>query len=41
MSEMTEGIERIFASPELTKDEYISKYGEGYKSLYLLRKDIW
>lgn len=34
-------IEKIFCAPTLTKTEYNAKYGEGYKTLYLLRKDIF
>ena len=34
-------IDRIFCEPKFSKDEYISKYGDGYSNLYLLRKDIW
>jgi len=34
-------IDRIFCKPEFSKDEYISKHGVGYSSLFLLRRDIY
>ncbi len=33
-------IDKIFCKPQFSKDEYISKHGEGYSSLYLLRRDV-
>jgi len=41
MDQTNKKLERIFAHPGLTKDDFIKLFGIGYPSLYSLRRDVY